>query len=245
VGNVRLTMMGELTALFAHEIEQPLAEIVTNGDLCLRQLASAAPDLQEVRLALVEIVNDGNRANAIISRIRALFMKGASNQVDLNIHQLVREVVTSVRREIDQNTISLRSEIATDLPTVFGDRVQLQQVLTNVVMNSIEAMREITDRPREILINATEAPERVCIQVHDSGPGLDPDTADRIFEPFFTTKPEGVGLGLSISRFIVESHGGRMWATPSSPGAFFEFTLPTGRAAGQEHQSYRRYSKRG
>jgi K+-sensing histidine kinase KdpD len=119
-------------------------------------------------------------------------MKGASNPVDLNIHELVREVVTSVRAEIDQNTISLRSEIATDLPTVFGDRVQLQQVLTNVVMNSIEAMREITDRPREILINATEAPERVCIQVHDSGPGLDPDTADRIFEPFFTTKPEGV-----------------------------------------------------
>jgi signal transduction histidine kinase len=238
-----MTMMGELTALIAHEIKQPLAAIVTNGDFCLRQLDSAAPELQEVREAIVEMVNDGNRASAIISRTRALLMKGASDQVALHIHELVREVIAFVRHEIDQNAISLRSEIAADLPTVLGDRVQLQQVLINVVMNSIEAMRDVTAQPREIFIRATEAPERVRIQVNDSGPGLDPDMADRIFEPFFTTKREGVGLGLSISRFIIESHGGRMWATPSSPGASFEFTLPTGQARGRERQSYRTYSK--
>ncbi len=202
------------------------------SDSCLRQLDSAAPELQEIREAIVEIVKDGNRASAIISRARALLMKGASNQVALDIHELVREVIAFVRYEIDQNTISLRSEIARDLPAVLGDRVQLQQVLINVVMNSIEALRDAPDQPREIFIKAAEDPEGVRIQVNDSGPGLDPDTADRIFEPFFTTKPESVGLGLSISGSIVEAHGGRMWATPSSSGAFFEFTLPTGQARG-------------
>jgi signal transduction histidine kinase len=236
-------MMGELTAVIAHEVRQPLTAIVTNGEFCLRQLAASVPNLPEVREAIVDIVNDGNRATAIISRLRALAEKGVPPPVQLNIHELVREVVAVTRHEIDQNTILLRSEIDADLPAAYGDRVQLQQVLINVVQNSIEAMRSITDRPREILIRASRAPEGVRIQIQDSGPGLDSSTADRIFEPFFTTKREGFGLGLPISRFIVESHGGRMWATPSSLGALFEFTVPMGRAPRvRERQSYRKYS---
>jgi signal transduction histidine kinase len=237
-------MMGELTAVIAHEVRQPLTAIVTNGEYCLRQLAASVPNLPEVREAIVEIVNDGNRATAIISRFRALVLKGAPSPVELNIHDLVRGVVAVVQHEIEQNTVSLRLEMDADLPAAFGDRVQLQQVLINVVQNGIEAMQSITDRPREILIRALGAPEAVRIQIQDSGPGLDSSTADRIFEPFFTTKREGFGLGLSISRFIVESHGGRMWATPSSLGALFEFTVPVGPAPrGRERQLYRKYSR--
>jgi signal transduction histidine kinase len=239
-------MMGELTAVIAHEVRQPLTAIVTNGEFCLRQLAASVPNLPAVREAVVEIVNDGNRATSIISRLRALVVKGAPPPVELNIHDLIREVVAIAQHEIDQNTILLRSEIDADLPVALGDRVQLQEVLLNVVQNSIEAMRPMTDRPRQILIRALRAPEGVRIQVTDSGPGLDSTAADRIFEPFFTTKSEGFGLGLAISRFIVESHGGRMWATPSSHGALFEFTLPIGKAPrGRERQSYRKYPKRG
>ena len=236
--------MGELTAVIAHEVRQPLTAIVTNGEFCLRQLANPVPNLLVVREAIVDIVNDGNRATAIISRLRALVAKGAPPPVQLSIHDLVREVVGVTQYEIDRNTVLLRSEIDADLPAAFGDRVQLQQVLINVIQNSIEAMRSITDRPREILIRAFRAPEGVRIQIQDSGPGLDSSTADRIFEPFFTTKREGFGLGLSISRFIVESFGGRMWATPSSLGALFEFTVPMGPVPpGREPQSYRKYSK--
>jgi signal transduction histidine kinase len=237
-------MMGELTAVIAHEVRQPLTAVVTNGEFCLRQLTAPAPNLAVVREAVLDIVNDGNRAIAIISRLRALAAKGTPPPVELSIHDLVREVVAVAQHEIDQNTILLRSEIDADLPAALGDRVQLQQVLVNVVQNSIEAMRSITGRPREILIRASRAPEGVRIQIQDSGPGLDSSTADRIFEPFFTTKREGFGLGLPISRFIVESQGGRMWATPIPLGALFEFTIPTGPVPrGRKRQSYRKYSK--
>jgi len=218
-------MMGELTALIAHEIKQPLAAIVTNGDFCLRQLASSAPNLQEIREAVAEIVNDGNRASLVIYGIRAMLMKSAPDLVEVYINDLIQEVIHFVRQEIEQNNISLRIDLAAGLPPVLGDRVQLQQVLINVVMNGIEAMRTITDRLREILIKVVNTPDGVHIQIQDSGPGLDSNAADRIFEPFFTTKSEGVGMGLSISRSIVESHGGRMWNTPISNGALFEFIL--------------------
>ena len=220
----RLTMMGELTASIAHEIKQPLAAIVTNGEFCLRQFANARPNLDEVHEAIMEIVNDGNRASSVISRIRALLMKGAPDRVELDINELIREVVYFVRYEMNQNNIFLRLDLAADLPLVLGDRVQLQQVLVNIVMNGIEAMRTM-NRHRELLMKSVKTSEGVLIQIQDSGPGIDPDAADRIFEPFFTTKSEGVGMGLSISRSIVESHGGRMWNTPISNGALFEFIL--------------------
>jgi C4-dicarboxylate-specific signal transduction histidine kinase len=172
-------------------------------------------------------VNDGARASAIISRIRTLLMKGAPHRDELDIKEVIQEVVILMRNEVTRNRVSLSLDLAADLPRVLGDRVQLQQVLINLVMNGIDAMLAVTDRPRELLIKSARNPDGVLIQVHDSGRGLDPEQADRIFEPFFTTKPEGIGMGLSISRNIVESHGGRLWAVPVSNGALSQFTLPT------------------
>jgi signal transduction histidine kinase len=222
----RLAMMGELTASIAHEIKQPLAAIVANGDFCLRQLGSSTPDLAKIREAIDEIVNDGNRASTIISQIRAILTRSAPDRVALDVNAVIRAVLSFVRREIDQNNISVRMDLAEDLPHVLGEEVQLQQVLINLIMNSIDAMRTTLDRPRELVIKSLKTAQGVHIQIQDSGPGLDIEIVDRIFEPFFTTKPAGVGLGLSISRSIVESHGGRMWYTQGSRGALFEFTLP-------------------
>jgi two-component system sensor histidine kinase/response regulator len=224
----RFTLMGELTTSIAHEIKQPLAAIVTNGDFCLRQLAKKAPDTEELREAILEIVNDGNRASAVVSRIRALLTKDDPHWVDLNINELIADVVSFVRDEIDQNNIRLQLQLAKNLPHVPGDRVQLQQVLINVVMNGIEAVRTTLDRPRHIFIKSEKGQGGVRIQIMDSGPGLDPDAADQIFSPFFTTKPGGVGLGLSISRSILESHGGGIWATSCPYGAIFEINLSAG-----------------
>ena len=168
-------------------------------------------------------MNDGNRASAIISRIRTLLMKGTPDRAELEINEVIREVPRLLRNELTRNRVSLRIELAPDLPPVPGDRVQLQQV----VLNSIDAMRTVTDRRRELLIKSAKHLDRVLIRIQDSGSGLDPAQADRIFEPFFTNKPEGLGMGLSIGRSIVESHGGRLWALAGSDGALFEFTLPT------------------
>jgi len=223
----RVMAMGELVASIAHEVNQPLTAVVTNANFCLRQLASATPNLEKLREAIAEIVNDGTRASAVISRIRALLMKAAPERVELDINEIIQEVAILVRNEVTRNRISLRNDLAPDLPRVLGDRVQLQQVLINLVMNGIDAMRTLTYRSRELLIKSAKNPDGVLIQVQDSGPGLDPEQADRIFEPFFTTKPQGIGLGLSISSSIIESHGGRLWAVPGSNGALFQFTLPS------------------
>ena len=218
--------MGELVATIAHEVNQPLTAIVTNGNFCSRRLEGATPNLHELRAAITEIVNDGARASAIISRIRALLMKGVPDRTKLDINQVIQEVARLLRHELTRSRVSLRTDLAPDLPYVLGDRVQLQQVMLNLIMNGIDAMSMITDRPRELLIHSAKHSEGVLIQVQDSGAGIDPGQADRIFEPFFTDKPEGIGMGLSISRSIVESHGGRLWAVPGASGALFEFTLP-------------------
>ena len=212
----RLVMMGELTASIAHEIKQPLSAIVTNGEFCLRNLASGMPDQKGLREAVTEIVNDGNRASSIISRIRALLMKGAHERAQLDINKLIQDVLELMQNEITSNHIAIRTDLAADLPLVRGDPIQLQQVLINVVTNSIDAMRGVTNRPRELLIRSARSPDGVLIEVQDSGPGINPEELERIFEPFFTTKPEGIGMGLSISRSIVESHGGRIWTIPDS-----------------------------
>jgi PAS domain S-box-containing protein len=222
----RTQAMGELAAAIAHEVNQPLTAIVTNGNFCLRRLASATPNPDELRAAITEIVNDGTRASAVISRIRALLMKGAPRRTELDINEVIQDVTILLRNELTRNRVFLRTDLAADLPRVPSDPVELQQVLINLVVNAIGAMRTLTDRPRELLIKSAKHTDGVSIQVQDSGPGIDPGQADRIFEPFFTTKPEGIGMGLSISRSIVESHGGRLWAVAGSNGALFEFTLP-------------------
>jgi signal transduction histidine kinase len=223
----RALVMGELVATIAHEVNQPLAAVVTNASFCLRRLAEATPDPDELRPAITEIVNDGTRASAIISRIRTLFMKGAPDRAELDVNDVIREVLQLLRNELTRNRVSLRIDLAPDLPRVHGDRVPLRQVALNLIMNSLDAMRTRTDRPRELLIQSAKHPDGVLIRVQDSGPGIDPGQADLIFEPFFTTKPEGIGMGLSISRSIVESHGGRLRAVTGCSGALFELTLPT------------------
>lgn len=224
--DTRLTLMGELTASIAHEIKQPLAAIVTNGSYCIRELAGATPNLKEVRQAIQEIVDDGNRTSSIVSRVRALLMKDPPESAALDMNEVIREVVYFVQGEIDQNGIDLKLDLALDLPPVLGDRVQLQQALMNVVVNSIEALRSVPERQRKLLIKSGKSPEGITIEVKDSGPGLVPSVAERLFEPFFTTKAEGMGLGLSISHSIIESHGGQLSLVSGSGGALFQFILP-------------------
>jgi PAS domain S-box-containing protein len=223
----RAVALGELAATIAHEVNQPLAAIVTNGNFSLRELAGGKQNFEKLREAIAEIVNDGNRASAIISRIRAQLIKSASERAELGINEVIQDVTRLLRNELTRNRVSLRIDLAADLPRPLGDRVQLQQVLINLIMNSIDAMRTLTDRPRELLIKSARNQDGVLVQVQDSGSGLDPEQVGQVFEPFFTTKPEGIGMGLSISRSIVESHGGRLWAESGSKGALFQFTLPT------------------
>jgi len=222
----RALNMGELAATIAHEVNQPLTAIVTNGNFCSRRLEGATPNPDELRAAIREIVNDGTRASAVISRIRGLLIKQTPRRAELDVNEVIQDVTRLLRHELTRNRVTLRRDFAPDVPRVLGDRVQLQQVMLNLIMNSIDAMSVITDRPRELLIKSARHSDGVSIQVQDSGPGIDPGQVDRIFEPFFTDKPEGIGMGLSISRSIVESHGGRLWAVAEAKGALFEFTLP-------------------
>jgi C4-dicarboxylate-specific signal transduction histidine kinase len=222
----RALNLGELAATIAHEVNQPLTAIVTNGNFCSRRLEGATPNPDELRAAIREIVNDGTRASAVISRIRGLLIKQTPRRAELDVNEVIQDVTRLLRHELTRNRVSVHTDFAPDVPRVLGDRVQLQQVMLNLIMNSIDAMSVITDRPRELLIKSARHSDGVSIQVQDSGPGIDPGQVDRIFEPFFTDKPEGIGMGLSISRSIVESHGGRLWAVAEAKGALFEFTLP-------------------
>jgi PAS domain S-box-containing protein len=221
----RTQAMGELAAAIAHEVNQPLTAIVTNGNFSLRRLQSANPDPEELRAALTEIVNDGTRASAVISRIRGLLMKGTPRRTELDINQIIQDVTTLLRNELSRNRVSLRTDLASNLPRVLGDPVQLQQVMINLIMNAVEAMRTFAEGGREILLRSANNGDGVLVQVQDSGPGIHPEAADQIFEPFFTTKAEGIGMGLSISRSIMESHGGKLSIIPTSQGALFQLTL--------------------
>jgi len=223
----RVVAMGELAAAIAHEVNQPLTAIVTNGHFCLRTLDGATSNPNELRAAITQIVNDGTRASAVISRICGLLKKGAPNRTELDINQIIQDATMLLRNEFTRNRLFLRTELAADLPGVPGDPVLLQQVLINLIMNAIDAMRTSTDGRREILIRSARNPDGVLVQVQDSGPGIEHEVANHIFEPFFTTKAKGIGMGLSISHSIIESHGGRLRIVTSSTGALFEFTLPT------------------
>jgi len=226
----RVMTMGELAASIAHEVNQPLAAVVTNANACLRWLAGTTPNLDEAREALGRIIRDGKRAGGVIGRIRALVKKSGSEQVCLDINEVVQEVVGLIQSEIQKNGVVLRMQLAADVLPVLGDRVQLQQVIINLVMNGIEAMASVTDRSRELFIRSRQhESDKVLVAVQDSGIGIDRQNLEKIFDAFYTTKPQGMGMGLAISRSIVENHGGRLWATANEDrGATFQFTLPTG-----------------
>ena len=223
----RVTTMGELTASLAHEVNQPIAAAVTNANTCLRWLTRDRPDLEEARAAAMRIVKDGTRAGEIISRIRLLFKKGAPQRELMDVNEVIREMIVLLRAETARYNIFVGTELAADLPPVMGDRVQLQQVLMNLMINGIDAMKDV-DGMRELAIRSHRTEnEEVVVFVTDSGIGLPSGQAKQVFNAFFTTKPHGTGMGLRISRSIVESHGGRLWAVDNSPrGASFCFTLP-------------------
>src|ERR1700726_4121027 len=223
----RVTTMAELTASLAHEVNQPIAAAVTNAYACLRWLAGDTPNLEEARAAAMRIVKDGTRAAEIIGRIRLHFEKGTPQRELLDVNEVIREMILLLRGELARYSILVRPELAADLPQVMGDRVQLQQVMMNLVSNSIDAMKDL-DGSRELAIKSQRAEnEQLMVSVCDTGVGL-PPLADEIFNAFFTTKFHGIGMGLSISRSIVESHSGRLWAANNSPrGASFHLSLPT------------------
>jgi PAS domain S-box-containing protein len=223
----RVTTMGELTASLAHEVNQPIAAAVTNAKTCLRWLTRDQPDVEEARAAAMRIVNDGTRAAQIVKRIRLLFKKGTLERELVDVNEVIREMIVLLRGEAMRYSILVRTELEADTPRVLADRVQLQQVLLNLMINGIEAMKDADGR-RELAIKSQRAEtEQVLVSVNDTGVGLPAQQADEVFRAFFTTKPQGTGMGLSISRSIVESHGGRLWAEKNSPrGASFCFTLP-------------------
>jgi PAS domain S-box-containing protein len=224
----RLTTMGELAASIAHEVNQPLAAVITNGNASLCWLATQTPNVDEARKAVQRIVRDGHRAGDVIQRVRALLRKTGPQKAWLEINDVIQEVLTLAHSEVGRHRVSLRTELAAGLPPVLGDRIQLQQVILNLAMNGMEALSSVADRSRELLIRSgTHGSQGIFVAVRDSGIGLDPQTLDRIFDAFFTTKPEGMGMGLSISHTIIEAHGGRLWATANDgPGATVQFTLP-------------------
>ena len=225
----RVMTLGELMASIAHEVNQPLAAVVTNAQACLRWLALETPRLDEARAAVERIVRDSNRTSEVIQRIRALVKKTEPQMVALDINDVIREAISLEQREMLSQRVSLRTELASALPPVPGDRVQLQQVVINLVMNAVEAMAPVTDRPRDMVIRSQQDDaNEVLVAVRDSGMGIDSENAERLFNAFFTTKPSGMGMGLSISRSIIAAHGGRLWASPNADhGATFQFTLPS------------------
>ena len=232
----RVTAMGQLAASIAHEVNQPIAATVTNAQAALRWLDRRPADLQEVRQALARIAKDGHRAAEVIDEIRALIKKAPPRKDRLEINGAIHEVIALTRGEAVKNGVSVQTELIDGLPLIEGDRVQLQQVILNLIINAFEAMSGISEGLRELLISTRKAePDGVLVAVRDSGPGLAPATLERLFESFYTTKPGGLGLGLSICRSIIEAHGGRLWACANVPcGAIFQFTVPARPVPGRD-----------
>jgi NO-binding membrane sensor protein with MHYT domain len=224
----RVTVMGELTAALAHEVNQPITAAVTNANVCLHWLACDTQNLEKARAAAERIVKDGTRAAEIVSRVRLMFKKGTLQREVVDVNEVILEMIPLLRSEVTRSSVSVRTDLAADLPQVMGDRVQLQQVMMNLMMNSIDAMKDV-DGTRELAVKSQRAEnEQLMVCVSDTGVGLPPQQADQIFTAFFTTKRDGTGMGLSISRSIVESHGGRLWAADNFPrGASFHLILPT------------------
>jgi C4-dicarboxylate-specific signal transduction histidine kinase len=224
----RITTMGELAASIAHELNQPLGSIVTSGDACLRWLAAKPPNLDEVKQAVEAIIRDGTRASSVLVRIRGLLRRGERLRERSDINDIISEVITFSHGELRRNGVSLRTEMPGNLPPIVVDRVLLQQVILNLIMNAVDAMRVVSDRARVLRIQTEEQSSgSIVVLVHDSGVGLDPKHSSRMFEAFYTTKAQGIGMGLTISRSIIEAHGGRLWAVANDePGSTLCFTLP-------------------
>jgi signal transduction histidine kinase len=224
----RVMLLGEMTASIAHEVNQPLTGILANGGTALRYLGREVPDLEQVRRYLGLIVNDVKRAAAVTARVRAMAKKEPPRTIPLDVNDTILEVIELTKRDLSGKQIELRTELANGLPLVPADRVQLQQVLLNLIVNAIDAMCDAAGGPRDLAVRSgTDDGTGVFVEVRDSGPGLDPASLERLFASFYTTKTDGMGMGLSICRSIVEAHGGRLWARPNEPhGAVFRFTLP-------------------
>ena len=223
----RVTTMGELAASLAHELAQPIGGAMTNANACLRWLGRDKPEFDEVHAAVTRIVRDSKRAGEIIGRIRSQFQRGARRREVVDLNEINRETVALLRGEAVRHNILVRTQLAADLPRTLGDRVELQQVAMNLIINSIEAMKDVDGRREMIIKSQRVESEQILVSVSDTGTGFPPQLAEQIFDPFFTTKPHGTGMGLRISRSIIESHGGRLWASGiSGRGATFQFTLP-------------------
>jgi PAS domain S-box-containing protein len=228
---VRVKSLGVLTASIAHEVNQPLSGIITNASTCLRMLSADPPNLDGARETARRTIRDGNRASDVITRLRTLYSKNEPTLEPMDLNEAARDVIALLLSELQRNGAILQQEFADCLPIVQGDRVQLQQVILNLVRNASDAMRDIEDRPRRLLIRTEQVDENICVTVQDSGVGFAPAIADRLFDSFYTTKPEGMGIGLSVSRSIIEAHGGRLWATANDgAGATFAFSVPCGYA---------------
>lgn len=227
----RISAMGALAASISHEVNQPLAAVVTNADACMMWLSSDPPNLEEARAAVDSIAQQGTRASEVVRHIRAMFTKATPERAKLQVNDLIRDVSVLTEGAALRNAVELQTELGDDLPETTGDRVQLQQVIVNLVLNGIEAMGEVADRPRRLLIRSSvHNSDEVLVAVRDSGVGIAPKHEKRIFDAFFTTKAQGMGMGLSISHSIIEAHGGRLWASGNSDhGATFQFTLPADR----------------
>ena len=241
----RVTALGELTASIAHEVSQPIAAVVTNAEAALRWSGAEPPQLDKVREVLGQIVNDGMRAGDVIHRIRALVKKTPPRMARVDVNEAVLDITTLARGELLRHGVALQTQLATGLPLIEGDRIQLQQVILNLILNAVEAMSGIAEGAREMRVStAREASNGVLVTVRDFGPGLDPQGMNRLFDAFYTTKPEGLGMGLAICRSIIEAHGGQLWATANEPrGAVFQFTLPLewNEAVAAEHAGTMRY----
>lgn len=230
---MRVMTIGQLTASIAHEVSQPLSGIITNASTCFRMLKSDPPNIDGARETVQRTIRDGNRASEVITRLRTLFSKKQIEVEPLDLNDAAREVIALLSGELQRNSVILKQEFSDPLPAVHGDRVQLQQVILNLLRNASDAMSIIEDRPRQMVLRTELEGEHVRLSVQDSGVGFTPEVADKMFETFYTTKSDGMGVGLSVSRSIIEANRGRLWAMPNDgPGATFAFSIPC------EHRSH-------
>jgi C4-dicarboxylate-specific signal transduction histidine kinase len=237
----RVVTMGQLTASIAHEVNQPIAALLLNAESAVRWLARQPPNLEMAKPLIDRIISDGKRTADIVRRIRDFSKKARARKGDLEINEAIVDIMTLTRAAISDNSVLVTMQLSEGLPHILGDRVQLQQVILNLIMNAIEAMSEVKERSHELLISTSEVESgSVLVAVSDTGPGLSQTSPERIFEAFYTTKPDGLGMGLSICRSIVEAHGGRLWATPNEPhGAVFNLMLPIEEILAENPESIR------
>ena len=222
----RVTILGELTASLAHEVNQPLAGIVSSADACLHWLAAQPPNVDKARRAIERITRDAKRASEVVARVRNLAKKGPLQWTRVDINETVEETISLATRELSQNNVSLETQLAENLPQILADRIQLQQVILNLIINACEALTAADDEFRKLSISTAREMDGVALTVRDTGVGIDPEQIETVFEAFHTTKRGGMGMGLAVSRSIIEGHGGRLWAEPNEPrGAIFKFTI--------------------